>query len=124
MHTKRQTINDTTAQRAGKEMEDNDNKNIEGKNKERVLMFFETKIAVHIGLINKDWLNGNIVSLKDNFFILNERKKGEMPILYSDIYSIDKLEELNRIEDKFLGEGILPEERTGKKPRRRVEDDV
>lgn len=103
-------------------MDDNNDKTTieEFKNKERIKAFFESKISVHIGMFNKEWFNGQIISMREKFFILDERKKGPVPILYSDIYSIDKLDELVKVEDEFIGDGILPEEKEKagwKKPR-------
>ena len=62
--------------------------------KEKVNTFFELKISVHISLKNKDWRNGDIISISEKYFLLNENHLGEIPIFFTDIYDIDKLTEV------------------------------
>jgi hypothetical protein len=80
-------------------------------NKEKIEAFYESKIPVHIACVTNEWHNGNILEIKEKFFLLEERKKGVIPITYQEIYSIDKLDQETKVDDSFIGEGILPEEK-------------
>ena len=67
-------------------------KNIE-QNKIRVKAFYDSKLSVHINLKDGTWLNGEIIDLsKKDFFLIQERKRGKLPVFYMDIFDIDKLE--------------------------------
>ena len=84
-------------------MNDNDNSK-QSKlelNKLKAETYFKEKIPVHITLITREWLNGDIIKIAKNFFLIKERKKGEMPVFFAEIYDIDKLED--RKEDKLAG---------------------
>lgn len=63
--------------------------------RDKVQVFFERKIAVHINLKNKnkEWLNGEIKEVSEDFFILNEKKKGEMPVFFIEMYDINPWKE-------------------------------
>lgn len=75
-------------------------KEIEGL-KTKAKYFFTNLIPVHINLKkDKVWLNGKIEELSADFFILNEFKKGKLPVFFIDIYDIEMFEEVNGDEIK------------------------
>ena len=53
--------------------------------KKRVEYFFKNQIPIHISLKTERWLNGIILEVSDEFFILKEFKEGEKPIFYIEI---------------------------------------
>ncbi len=53
--------------------------------KKRADYFSRNSIPVHISLKTERWLNGNIIEVSDEFFILNEFEEGEKPIFYIEI---------------------------------------
>ena len=55
--------------------------------------FFENKISVHILKTNREWLNGEITEVSDDFLMLNEKVKGTMPVAFLELFDINKLEE-------------------------------
>lgn len=66
----------------------NDNDSLQIK-----IKYFSTNfIAVHITKKNKEWANGWIVSSNNDFLVIDEFKKGSIPIFFSDIYDIEKYE--------------------------------
>ena len=79
--------------------------------KQKIEAYFESKIPIHVACITNEWHNGNVVEVKEKFFLLEERKKGVIPITYAEIYSIDKLDQEVSVDDSFIGDGILPEEK-------------
>ena len=52
-------------------------------------VYSEKKIAVHITKKNEEWLNGNIVEVSGSFFMLDEFKKGIMPVFFTEIINIE-----------------------------------
>jgi len=74
----------------------NESKNRIERNKIRVKAFFDSKLSIHINLLDGTWLNGDILEVNQtDFFLINERKRGRLPVFYMDIYDIDKLEPRN-----------------------------
>jgi hypothetical protein len=55
--------------------------------------FYDNHIPVHITKKNKEWLNGTISKITDDYFILEEHKKGRLMIFYIDLYEIEQLED-------------------------------
>jgi len=65
--------------------------------------FFKNKIPIHVSLINGGWKNGNIVEpISDDFFMLEEREEGLMPIFFLQIKSIDKFMEEDKQTDNYF----------------------
>ena len=56
----------------------------------KVKTFFEEKFHVHIMQKSKIWKNGYITLVKENYFLLEEDREGEMMFFFDDIYSIEK----------------------------------
>ncbi len=74
--------------------------NDEMTNEEKIVFFFnksnafsQSKIKVHIVLTNGRWYNGSITDIRPQFIMLNEREDGMMPIFYTEMHSISKMEE-------------------------------
>jgi hypothetical protein len=61
-------------------------------NKEKLKVFYEKKISVHILLTSREWFNGEVKEVSDSFIILIERKKGVVPLFFNEIWSIEPLE--------------------------------
>jgi hypothetical protein len=63
---------------------------------EKARFYFNKKQAVHITLLNDNWLNGIILNVNEDFkdrLVLIEEKFGEMLVLFSEIKSILPREE-------------------------------
>lgn len=58
-----------------------------------VAVFFDRQIPIHIALKNGRFVNGIINELSNDFFMLNDRELGDLPVFYSQIYKIEKLKE-------------------------------
>ena len=52
-------------------------------------VYCKKQIAVHITKKNNEWLNGFIIEIDSLFFILNEFKKGKVPVFFSEILNIE-----------------------------------
>ncbi len=76
-------------------MNDNDNDNDNAELiREKVDFYFKQKILVHINLkINKEFLNGSIREVSDDFFMLDERVRGIIPVFFLGVYNIKELKE-------------------------------
>jgi hypothetical protein len=53
--------------------------------KKRVKVMFDLNSPVHIITKDETWLNGYILSMNDDYFLLLDRKDGEIPIFYVDV---------------------------------------
>ena len=51
--------------------------------------FFKNKRFLHIELKNKRFFNGEIIEVNSDFIIFYDRMIGEMPIFFSEIYSME-----------------------------------
>ncbi len=60
--------------------------------KQKARIFFEKNIPVHIITNSDKWLNGYILELSVDFFIILDRYDGEQPIFFSEIEILDKFE--------------------------------
>ena len=83
-------MNDTNDKNANKDNSKQDTKS--ELHRIKIETYFKEKIPVHITLITREWLNGEILKIAKNFFLIKERKKGEMPVFFAEIYDIDKLD--------------------------------
>jgi hypothetical protein len=55
--------------------------------------FFEHDMPVHVKLNNDKWFNGKIVApFTDDYFMLDERRDGLMPMFFLQIFDIEQLE--------------------------------
>lgn len=55
----------------------------------KIRAYSEKQIAVHIVKKNAEWLNGPITEVSEEFFIIDEFKKGQMPVFYSEISYVE-----------------------------------
>lgn len=61
--------------------------------KQKAKFFFLNNILVHVSKKDKEWLNGNIVQpLSSDFFMLEEKKKGLIPVFFLEVVDIEKYE--------------------------------
>ena len=71
--------------------------------KKRVEVFLEKNIPAHIILNDDTWLNGYIIKTYDDYFDFLDRKKGDLPIFYTDIRTFDffkgDLNSLKKVEN-------------------------
>lgn len=51
----------------------------------RAEYFLDKKIAVHIIKTSGEWMNGTIKNVSEDFFILDDRIKGEQFIYFSEL---------------------------------------
>ena len=72
--------------------QDKDNDNVEFL-KKQTKVYFKKKIPIHIRLENGEWLNGKIIEVSSEFLMLNEFKRGKLPIFFSQIIDINKFRE-------------------------------
>lgn len=52
-------------------------------------MFFDLGTPVHIVTLEDTWLNGYIVEVSDDYFIVLDRKDGKIPVLYDTVRLFD-----------------------------------
>lgn len=72
----------------------NDNDERLKLNLQKAQYFFDNFISVHISKIDKEWLNGEIKEQPSmDFLMLQEKKKGLIPVFFLEIFDIEKLEE-------------------------------
>jgi hypothetical protein len=55
------------------------------KIKKRAKVFLELDTPVHIVTKDDTWINGYIVSVYDDYFVVLDRVDGEIPIFYADV---------------------------------------
>ncbi len=58
--------------------------------KKKAQVFFDNSISVHVQKKSGEWLNGYISEVSSDFFMLNERLKGDLPVFFLEIESIEK----------------------------------
>lgn len=58
--------------------------------KKKVQVFFDNSITIHVQKKSGEWLNGSITEVSSDFFMLNERIKGDLPVFFLEIESIEK----------------------------------
>lgn len=58
--------------------------------KQRLEVFFKENMSIHIDTIEGLFFNGLILEIKDNYVLLDEKKLGKYPVLYSDIKLLRK----------------------------------
>lgn len=60
-------------------------------NNERIKIFYEMKIKVHISCTDNKFYNGFILEINNSkkFLILNDNKLGSLPVMFEDIISIE-----------------------------------
>lgn len=59
----------------------------------KVNIFFKEGTSVHVVLKTKQFFNGKITDMSADFFMLNDRVLGEMPIFYMEVFRIEPQEE-------------------------------
>ena len=55
----------------------------------KVKVFKESNISVHIFLKDGQWRRGDILEVYDDYFNLQERVLGKLPLFFADIAGID-----------------------------------
>jgi hypothetical protein len=55
--------------------------------------FYKRNIPVHLLKRDRQWYNGTILELTNDFFILDERKLGRRVVFFLELYDIEELEE-------------------------------
>lgn len=53
--------------------------------KRKIQVFFDKDIPIHIVTKSDSWINGFITEVGAEFFMVNDRKMGNMPLFFSDI---------------------------------------
>ena len=56
-------------------------------------IFFKEKLPVHIVIKSKIFYNGLITKLSADYFMIEDRVLGELPVFYVELYSIERQEE-------------------------------
>jgi hypothetical protein len=56
---------------------------------EKIKVYSEKSIPIHITLQNDSWLNGFVKEVKTDFFMLEEFKNGLMPVFFSELKFIE-----------------------------------
>jgi len=54
--------------------------------------FYKRNIPVHLLKRDRQWYNGTILELTNDFFIIDERKLGRRVVFFLELYSIEELE--------------------------------
>ena len=57
--------------------------------------FFNRKVPIHLLKRDRQWYNGTILELTNDFFIIDERKLGRRVVFFLELYSIEELEAKN-----------------------------
>ena len=57
--------------------------------KRRIQVFFDKEIPVHIVTNSDSWINGFITEVGADFFMVNDRKMGEIPLFFLDIHILE-----------------------------------
>jgi len=61
-------------------------------NKDKAKAFFEKQIPVHILKIDREWFNGLLLEVKNEFLTINEKKRGTKIVVFREIFDINQLE--------------------------------
>jgi hypothetical protein len=73
--------------------------------KKRVKVMFDLNSPVHIITKDNTWLNGYILSMNDDYFLLLDRKDGEIPIFYADVTKFEFFTgDVSTLKKKEVGE--------------------
>ena len=81
--------------------EDNDKDEDKDLLREKVNYFYKNNLPVHVIKKNKEWLNGEIIEVSADFFILKENKEGEVPVFYLEVFDIEKFKEEKNEEGRL-----------------------
>ena len=70
------------------------------KNEEEMKMkanvFLKSEIPVHVDFRQGYWKNGKILEVSSDFFLLEERLEGRMPIFFIEINDIKPFKEIKK----------------------------
>ena len=64
--------------------------------KQKIELFFNNKLKVHVVLKNKIFLNGLIIEFNDTFFTILDKVKGKQFIFFSEIYNLERYNEVEK----------------------------
>ena len=74
-------------------------------------VFQKDNIPLHVTTNSDTWLNGYVVKVYDDYFILLDREDGEVPVFYVDIRVFDfykgDIERLKKVEGVTNGNKLL-----------------
>lgn len=56
---------------------------------EKLKIYYDKKIHVHLILKTTEWFNGPIIELADSYLMIDEYKKGRTPIILKQIAKVD-----------------------------------
>ena len=56
---------------------------------DKLLIYSLKKIAIHVSKKNGEWLNGYVEEMSNDFFMLDEFKKGLMPVFFEELKYIE-----------------------------------
>ena len=73
----------------------------------KVKTFFDEGVDIHISYkftSNKGWVNGAILEIKENYFVLDEHKNGNKDIFFEEIRNIERYT-TNKEREKGKKEG-------------------
>lgn len=74
-----------------------DNEERKKSNFVKAKYFYDNKISVHLIKTDREWFNGLIVEFANDFFIIDERKRGRRMVFFVELYDIEEMvEEDNR----------------------------
>ena len=57
--------------------------------KKKAQVFYSIKKLIHISYKNGSWKRGTIEEISEDFFLLNERREGLLPVFFKEIIEID-----------------------------------
>jgi len=57
----------------------------------KIKVFFERKIPVHLLKKDREWMNGYIKEVGNDFFLIDELKFGERIVFLIELFSIEEL---------------------------------
>jgi hypothetical protein len=66
----------------------------------KIKVFFDRSLPIHVVLKDGEWLNGYIEEMKADFFMINEFEKGIMPVFFIEIHDVDKFKNRDKEVDK------------------------
>lgn len=57
-------------------------------NKKLLLTAYKSQLKIHVGLVDKTFVNGIIKEMSADFFIITEPDGKETPVFYIEIYDV------------------------------------
>lgn len=60
--------------------------------KAKTQFYFERNLMVHVKVNSGSFYNGFIVEISSDFFMINDRRLGHMPVFFMEVKDIEKYE--------------------------------